>query len=76
MILRRLPTLLLLAGLGAALGGCVAYPYGGYGYGYPYGGYGYPATASVGIGWGGGWWGHGGDDDDRGDWHGHGDWHH
>ena len=77
---RRLPLLLLGLGLAAALGGCVAYPDGGY-YGYPYGyaPYGYPAAATVNFGWGGwgghdddGWGGHGGG------WHGHdgGGWHH
>lgn len=82
LLLRRLPPLLLVLGLAAALGGCVAYPDGGYyGYGYPYG---YPAGPTVGFGWGGwggGWGGHHGDwgdHDGGGGWHGHdgGGWHH
>ena len=57
---RRLPPLLLALGLAAALGGCVAYPDGGYyGYGYPYG---YAPGPTVSFGWGGG---------DRGGWGGH-----
>jgi hypothetical protein len=75
-LLHRLAPLLVLFGLAAALGGCVAYPggYYGYGYGYPYTPYyGYPATATVGLGWGWGGWYHGGDWDHG--WHGDGGWH-
>jgi hypothetical protein len=54
--------------LAAMLGGCVYYPYGGYGYGYgyPYGySYAYAPTFGFAVGsWGGGWYGHG--------WHGGG----
>lgn len=81
-LLHRLPPLLLLLGLAAALAGCVAYPDGAYyGYGYPsygYPAYGYPATVGFGWGWGGWYHGDWGNRDWDGGWHGHGGgrWHH
>jgi hypothetical protein len=56
--------------LSAMLGGCVYYPYGGYGYGYGYGypyGYSYAYAPTFGFAfgsWGNGWHDHG--------WHGGG----